>query len=99
MYFQRLHDLNEFFSLPEDAIESDGYVLHALEAAVWCLLHTNRFRDCLLRAVNLGDDTDTTAAIAGGLAGLYYHYEAMPQEWVNAIRRKAWIKRLCLQEL
>lgn len=59
----------------------------------------NSFRDCLLRAVNLGDDTDTTAAIAGGLAGLYYHYEAMPQEWVNAIRRKAWIKRLCLQEL
>lgn len=99
MHFHRLRDLNEFFSLPEDEIESDGYVLHALEAAIWCLLHTNRFRDCLLRAVNLGDDTDTTAAIAGGLAGLYYHYEAMPQEWVNAIRRKAWIKRLCLQEL
>ena len=98
MYFQRLRDLNEFFSLPEDEIESDGYVLHALEAAIWCLLHTNRFRDCLLRAVNLGDDTDTTAAIAGGLAGLYYHYEAIPQEWLDAIQKRDWIENLCLNK-
>ncbi len=99
MYFRRLCDFNEFFSLPEDEIKSDGYVLHALEAAIWCLLHTNSFRGCLLRAVTLGNDPDPPAAIAGGLAGLYYHYEAMPQEWLDAIQKRYWIKRLCLQEL
>ena len=98
MHFQRLRNLNEFFSLPEDKIQSDGYVVHSLEAAIWCLLHTNSFRDCLLRAVNLGDDTDTTAAIAGGLAGLYYHYEAMPTEWLDAIQKRAWIEDLCLNK-
>ena len=98
MHFHRLRNLNEFFSLPEDEIQSDGYVLHSLEAAVWCLLHTDRFRDCLLRAVNLGDDTDTTAAIAGGLAGLYYHYEAMPAEWLDAIQKRDWIENLCLNK-
>ena len=88
MYFQRLRDLNEFFSLPEDEIESDGYVLHALEAAIWCLLHTNRFRDCLLRAVNLGDDTDTVGAVTGALAGIIYGYDAIPAEWLKDLRRK-----------
>ena len=46
-------------------------------------------------AVNLGDDTDTTAAIAGGLAGLYYGTDGMPQEWLNCIQRKEWIEGLC----
>lgn len=51
----------------------------------------------MLKAVNLGDDTDTVAAIAGGLAGLYYGYEAIPREWLAVIKRKEWIEDLCRQ--
>ena len=51
----------------------------------------------MLKAVNLGEDTDTVAAIAGGLAGLYYGYEAIPQEWIAVIKRKEWIEDLCRQ--
>lgn len=94
-YYDRLRDLTAFASLPEDQIRSTGYVVDALEAAVWSLLNTDSFRDTLLKAVNLGDDTDTVGAIAGGLAGLYYGYEAIPEEWVDALQRREWIESLC----
>ncbi|MBQ9168768.1 MAG: ADP-ribosylglycohydrolase family protein [Oscillospiraceae bacterium] len=70
-YYDRLKDLEAFKSLPADKIKSTGYVVDALEAAVWSLITTDRFDQALLKAVNLGDDTDTVGAIAGGLAGLY----------------------------
>ena len=54
-----------------------------------------QYRDCVLLAVNLGFDTDTTAAIAGGLAGLYYGYDAIPEDWLNKIARREWIEDLC----
>lgn len=75
-------------SLPEDAIASDGYVLHTLEAAVWCFLTTGSYREAVLKAVNLGWDTDTTAIVAGGLAGTCYGLDAVPQEWRDTIVRK-----------
>lgn len=56
---------------PEDKIGSGGYVVDSMEASVWCLAKTDNYKECTLMAVNLGDDTDTTAAIVGGLAGLY----------------------------
>jgi ADP-ribosylglycohydrolase len=48
-----------------------------------------------LKAVNLGDDTDTGAAIAGGIAGLYYGYEQLPKEWISVIKRREWIEDMC----
>ena len=51
----------------------------------------------MLKVVNLGDDTDTVAAIAGGLAGLYYGYEDIPEEWLGVIKRRDWIEELCEQ--
>ena len=86
--FSRLYDLGKFRDVPEDEIRSTGYVLDSLEAAVWCLITTGSLRDALLKAVNLGDDTDTVAAIAGGLAGLYYGYGAIPAEWREALQGK-----------
>lgn len=88
-------DADVLSSLPEDEIMSDGYVLHTLETALWCLLHTNSYRDCMLTAVNLGSDTDTVAAIAGGLAGIYYGEEAIPEEWLDVIARLEDIRALC----
>ncbi len=64
---------------PEDYIESSGYVVDTLEAAVWCLQNTNNYKDCVLKAVNLGEDTDNVAAVAGGLAGLHYGYDSIPK--------------------
>jgi len=71
-------------------------VVDALEAAVWSLVNTDSFDDALLKAVNLGDDTDTVGAIAGGLAGLFYGYDAIPEDWLAAIQRREWIEGLCV---
>ena len=69
--------------------------MDTLEAALWCLLTTDTYRDCVLKAVNLGGDTDTIAAIAGGLAGALYGYDAIPKEWLNTLLRRDYIEQLC----
>ncbi len=68
-------------TLPESQIGSGGYVMETLTAALWCLLTTSSFSECVLKAVNLGDDTDTTGCVAGGLAGVYYGLDAVPEDW------------------
>ena len=55
----------------------------------------NIWLDGMLKAVNLGDDTDTVAAIAGGLAGLYYGYEEIPKDWLVVIKKREWIEGMC----
>ena len=85
--FNRLLNGN-IFELPENQIRSSGYVVHSLEASIWCLLTTSNYKDAVLKAVNLGEDTDTTAAITGGLAGLLYGVEGIPIEWINVLARK-----------
>ena len=94
-YYDRLRDLTAFKSLPAEKIKSTGYVVDALEAAVWSLITTDRFDQALLKAVNLGDDTDTVGAIAGGLAGLYYGYDSIPENWLSSIKRREWIEEMC----
>ena len=79
----------------EDEIKSGGYVVHTLEAVIWCLLTTNSFSECVLKAVNLGDDTDTVAAIAGGLAGALYGYEDIPNEWKCNLIKFEEIEKMC----
>lgn len=71
-------------AMPREQIESTGYVQHTLHAALWCLLHGHDYAGTVLEAVNLGDDTDTTAACAGALAAI--RYENLPAEWVQALR-------------
>jgi ADP-ribosylglycohydrolase len=75
-------------TLPMDAISSSTYVIHTLEAALWCLLTTSSFSEALLKAVNLGDDTDSVGAVTGGLAGIYYGFDNIPSEWLEVIARK-----------
>lgn len=93
--FQRLEDLTEVEALPEKEIESTGYVVDTLLAALWSVYTTDNYRDCVLRAVNLGGDSDTVAAVAGGLAGLRYGYEAIPQKWRETLAKRDAIERLC----
>lgn len=93
-HFSRLSD-EGFKDKPKAEISSSGYVVSSLEAALWCLLNTSDYAGCVLEAVNLGDDTDTVAAIAGGLAGLAYGYEAIPQDWLKVLRRRECIEHAC----
>lgn len=85
----------DFATLPCDEIKSSGYVVDTLEAALWCLLTTDNYRDCVLKAVNLGDDTDTVAAVAGGLAGALYGYDAIPSEWLDTLQHRDDIEEMC----
>lgn len=73
---------------PEVYIRSGGYVMETLTASLWCLLTTSTFAECVLKAVNLGEDTDTTGCVAGGLAGVYYGLDSIPSEWVAALPRQ-----------
>lgn len=81
-------------SYQETEIKSSGYVLHTLEAALWCLLTHDTYAATVLAAVNLGEDTDTTGAVAGGLAGLAYGEAAIPAEWLAGLARRADIEDL-----
>lgn len=84
--FDRLFKGN-IFELPENEIQSSGYVLYTLEASIWCLLTTDNYHDAVLKAVNLGSDTDTTAAVTGGLAGLLYGFDNIPPDWLQNLAR------------
>jgi ADP-ribosylglycohydrolase len=80
-------------ALPKSEVKSGGYVVHTLEAALWCLERHDSFHACLLEAVNLGEDTDTVGAVAGGLAGL--RYGGIPEDWLSVLARREEIEALC----
>jgi ADP-ribosyl-[dinitrogen reductase] hydrolase len=62
-------------------VKGSGYVVACLEAALWCFLRTESYREAILMAANLGDDADTTAAVCGQIAGAYYGVQGIPAEW------------------
>lgn len=82
---QRVTDYNK----TREQIKSTGYVVDTLEAAIWALATTHSYKDCILTAVNLGGDTDTIAAVAGGLAGILYGFDkdnGIPWTWIQHLR-------------
>lgn len=79
---------------PIEEIHGTGYVVRTLEAALWILVNTNTYAEAVLTAVNLGNDTDTTAAVTGGLAGMLYGWEQIPAEWLNILAGKDRIEEL-----
>jgi len=81
-------------SLEKDEIYSSGYIVHTLEAAIWCFMNHGNTKSILLEAVNLGLDTDTTGTVAGGLAGLFYGLSEVPEEWLNTLAKKESIDEL-----
>ena len=98
--FQKeLHHFGRIFNcdikkIPRRRIRGRGYVVASLEASLWCLLNNDSYKETALAAVNLGEDTDTTAAIAGGLAGIYYGYDDIPKHWLDQIAKSDYINEL-----
>lgn len=84
--FERLLTV-DFKSLDASKIKSSGFVIDTLEAAIWSFMNTDNYRDCVLKAVNLGDDTDTVSCVAGGLAGIYYGIDGIPLSWIHILAR------------
>ena len=76
-------------------IKSTGFVIDTLEAALWSLFTTDSYDSCILKAVNLGSDTDTVGAVSGGLAGIYYGYNTINKEWLKGIIRLDYIINIC----
>ncbi len=85
---------DDFADLLEEEIKSSGYVVDTLEAALWCLLNTDNYKSMVLKAVNLGEDTDTVASVAGGLAGIYYGIEEIPQNWLKTLQNRLYLEEM-----
>ena len=77
----------DIFIFKDEFIRGSGYVLYSLQASLWCFLNSETYEETVLKAVNLGEDTDTTGAITGGLAGLYFGFEAIPETWKFQLAR------------
>ena len=75
----------EYRNKPITEIRGTGYVVQSLEAALWSFFHTETFEAAILKAANLGDDADTTAAICGQMAGAFYGESGIPQKWLDRL--------------
>lgn len=78
----------------EHEIRGSGYVVESLEAALWCFDHSESFEEAILKAANLGDDADTTAAVTGQLAGAFYGEGGIPERWLQPLFLRAEIAEL-----
>ena len=88
LYYKRIFN-GTLGTVPMTNIESSGYVVHTLEAALWSCLHSSSFKKAILTAVNLGDDTDTTGCVAGSIAGMQYKaLTTIPADWLTAVAQK-----------
>ncbi|AMD17222.1 ADP-ribosylglycohydrolase [Methanobrevibacter sp. YE315] len=97
-YYKDSSELEHFeriFNDDLDYVESSGYVIKTLECVIHCMQTTSNYRDAVLKAVNLGRDTDTVGAICGGLAGIYYGYDEIPIDWLNKIYKLEEVLDLC----
>jgi ADP-ribosyl-[dinitrogen reductase] hydrolase len=75
-----------------DEISSSGYIVHTLEAALWCIHRTDGFSEAVLLAANLADDADTVAAVTGQIAGALWGESAIPRRWLDRLAWRAQIQ-------
>lgn len=94
MYSRLLKD--DIRNLSIDEINSSGYIVDTIEASFWCLLTNNSYRSTVVEAINLGQDTDTIAAIAGSMAGIIYGYNSIPNEWLEKLIKKDYLIKMSI---
>lgn len=85
------------FEFPLNEIYSSGYVIHTLESSFWNIINFDSFESSVLSAVNMGDDTDTTGAVTGSIAGLIYGIDSIPKNWISKIVRLDDINNLIIK--
>ncbi len=83
--------LGDWSSKARDDISSSGYVVHTLEATLWCIHQCETFEDAVILAANLADDSDTVGAVTGQLAGAIWGWQSIPGRWLE---RLAWREHL-----
>ena len=88
-----------YINKSDTEIKGSGYVVESLEAALWAFETTDCFKDAVLKAANLGDDSDTTAAVCGQIAGAYYGVSGIPQDWLDVLFEYKRIKHTAEQLL
>ncbi len=93
-YYQRILD-GSITDLPEEDIKSSGFVVDTLEASIWCTHNSDSYEEAVLKAVNLGDDTDTVGAITGSINGLIYGYHNIPKYWRDNLKSKEYLLDVC----
>lgn len=84
----------ELIDLSVDKIKSSGFVVSTLEASLWCNLTSSSYSDAVLKAVNLGEDTDTVAALTGAIAGINYGVESIPKNWLDCLVKESYLEEL-----
>jgi ADP-ribosyl-[dinitrogen reductase] hydrolase len=84
----------DYHTKQASGISGSGYVVDCLEAALWSFATTESFSAAILRAANLGDDADTTAAVCGQIAGAFYGIDGIPAPWLKKLTLRAEIERL-----
>ncbi len=89
-YYERLLK-DDISKLKIKDIHSSSFVVDSLEACIWVLLKSESYKEAIIGAINLGGDTDTIAALTGGLAGIINGYDFIPKEWVDKIARKEYL--------
>lgn len=97
-YYKNSKELKHFtriFNNDLNDVKSSGYVIDTFECVIHCLETTNNYKDSVLKAVNLGGDTDTVAAICGGLSGIYYGFSEIPIDWLKQIPKIEDVISLC----
>ncbi|MBO9701792.1 MAG: ADP-ribosylglycohydrolase family protein [Sporocytophaga sp.] len=75
-------------------LRSGEYVIESLETSLWCLLKTDSYKEAVLKSINLGNNTSSNGAITGGLAGLYYGYKSIPENWIEKLTKRKYIQDL-----
>lgn len=91
-YYNRILN-NDISKLVLDDISSLGFVVDTLEAVIWCFMNNDNYKNCVIEAINLGNDTDTIGALVGGLSGIYYG--DIPNKWLDGIAKKEYLLDLC----
>jgi len=96
IHFERIID-NDITTYGEETILSGGYVIESIEVSLWCFLKTKTYESAVLKAINFGHDTDTSGAITGGLAGLYYGFSDIPEYWIVSLAKMEEIENLSME--
>ena len=86
---------DDISKLTVNDIKSSGYVIDTLEASLWVLLKSKNYKESIIGAINLGNDTDTIGAITGSMSGIVYGYDEIPEKWLNKLAKRDYLEKLC----